>query len=251
DPPRNADPAPLIALADGDAQELAQVSVSRQSEAVLSITGAGSTGIQLTSPAAAFTHEFEISSAKAQPVKDLRIRVNPFQAADGEQITPSVSVAGAPLADQDYAVPGLGSLRFTINAPLAAAGDYDSAITLTYSGQQSSVPLKVTRSHVALSIAVTDAGTHQRTVTPFTDNAFTFPLEVRETEGRTVKLPVPSVVLKRKDGEAEFVVPPGDIKLDGATTPHEVKPEAVETVDVTISTLDDAGEYTARLRFPG
>jgi hypothetical protein len=246
--PERAQTGTLVATSQDRGQTLAQIAVKRDPAAVISVDGADDAGLERISPVESTREAFTITSRADEAVTDLRIAVAPFRDQEGGQIVPDVTLDGAPLrAGAPYEVPSHGRRSLVVRAGLEVAGEYQGSIRLGYGRIVAELPLRIRRTRVPPTIALTSPGSVQ-TVTGRTTR---FPLEIRETGGHTVVLPLPSLVLRRADGDRRFSQAPGEVTLDGLRVPVRLEPGEVRSVDVAVPGVQGPGEYTARISFGG
>jgi hypothetical protein len=238
----------LVATAGQRGQTLAQIAVKHDPNAVISIEGADDQGVKRLAPAEEMRERFTIVSGTDTPITDLRIAVAPFRDPEGQQTVPDVTVDGAPLREgAPYAIPGRGRRTLAIAARLPVGGEYVSAIELRYGLRAANVPLHVRRTHVAPTVALTDPGSVQAS----TGRPASFQLELRETGGHVLLLPVPSLVLRRSDGDRAFSLSPGEVTLDGAQVSLRLEPGETRSVEVAVPGVQGPGRYAARISFGG
>jgi hypothetical protein len=238
----------LVATAGQRGQTLAQIAVKHDPNAVVSIDGADDQGLKRLAPAEEMRERFVIVSETDRTITDLRIAVAPFRDPEGQQIVPDLTVDGAPLREgAPYVIPGRGRRTLTVAARLAVGGEYLSAIQLRYGAVAANVPLHVRRTHVAPTVELTDPGSVQAN----TGRPAAFQLELRESGGHVLLLPVPSLVLRRSDDRRAFSLPPGEVTLDGLQVPLRLEPGETRSVEVAVPGVDGPGRYTARISFGG
>jgi hypothetical protein len=237
--------ARIAALVDGVPYELGQLAVAKAAEAAISVDGAGTDGVKLTTPTAAFAHEFQLVSTKDEPVEDLRIAVSPFTDETGVQSEVGVQVDGAALDPRhEYPLRFGETLSVVVSAPLAAKGVHRSAIRLRYGGQLSVTPIEVTRTKVTPSVAFDEVSPYGEQIEWQRDDV---DLEVpaRETDGRSVELQRPTLILKRKDGARETVAHYRDFTVDGAAADGgiSIAAGAAPTLHVRVRGIQGAGVH--------
>ncbi|HWT26130.1 MAG TPA: hypothetical protein VN213_21665, partial [Solirubrobacteraceae bacterium] len=238
----------LVATAGSRGETLAQIAVKHDPDAVISIDGVDDQGLKRLVPRESVLERFTIVSDADTPVTDLTLAVRPVRDPEGQQIVLDATIDGAPLRPgSPYTVPAHGRRTLAITARLPLGGEYQSAIEMRYGDVVANVPLHLRRTHAAPTVALTEPGAVQAT----TGRDVSFQLELRETGGHIVTLPLPSLLLQRAEDGRPFAVPPGDITLDGVQAPTRLEPGETRLVDVAVPGAGAPGRYTARLSFGG
>jgi len=256
---RVADPQPGVSQGELNARlgaevtAVAEIEIRRAPGDVLTVAGATDTGVEFTAAAApAFSRPLIIESDANQPV-DVSIDVDPFVGATSEQVVPKIEVDGDPLdPNRTYTIPANGRLDLSIRAVLQAGGDYTSALSLVYEEKRTTVPLKVTRTRQALSIDV-ETPPAIDVADGFGGEAATaeFEVTVRETSGRAVVLPAPTVTVTRTREQAQLGIVPDSVTVDGGPpAPVELPADGQETFVVEVSGLPGPGQYAVEVSYP-
>ncbi|MEK6327851.1 MAG: hypothetical protein AABM66_10095 [Actinomycetota bacterium] len=253
DPDPGVSEGELNARVGAEVARVAGIEVHRAPGDVLSVAGATDTGVQFTAATSLeFSRPLIIESSANQAV-DVAIAVDPFVGTASEQVVPEVDVQDQPLdPNRTYTIPANGRLDLTIRATLQAGGDYTSALSLVYEQKRTTVPLKVTRTRQALSVDVETP--------PAIDVAerlwgepttAEFEVTVRETGGRAVVLPAPTVSVTRTREQAQLGIVPDSITVDGGTpAPVELAADGQETFVVEVSGLPGPGQYAVEVSYP-
>jgi len=245
--------AGLSSLPTGSTTVRAQATTEASSALV--IEGADASGIKLTSATASFVYSLRVLSQSSAAINGVQIVIEPFVDPSGAQLQPSVSVAGAANnGEATIDVAPFGIVPITVSADLVAAGDYKSSLILTYSNTRNTVPLMVSRTNVAPSVAV-DPISEVAADVGFGAIDLDVTANLRETGGRTVTLDQSGLTsLLIKDGTDEVQAPHGTVDIiDANNKPLSktiiLQPGEAKVVRLRLHELSDAGQYTGSMRF--
>jgi len=244
----------LIASAGANFQTLADLNVTRPPAAqALAIEGAGDDGIERTSDVALVRLALTIVSKQRDDISDLRVAVTPFTAETQDQVHPDVQMNGrANEAGTVATIGGNAAVPLDISANLESGGIWISAIRLTYGGQTTVVPIKVTRNRAALTVAFDEVPEVHGGVAIGGARDIVFRVPVTETGGRTVDLQRPVLILKRVDGASSEQARYDRFTFDGRSDgSSRLTPGQSKMVDLKVFGVEGAGEYSATLRFRG
>jgi hypothetical protein len=248
------DASNLVAVADGQAQVIANIRVRKETAAELVLSGAKDGVLAETAAANTFSQEFAVESTTTAST-DVVVIVSPLRHDDAGSAATTVTVEGATY-DQRTSFPVLGqsTVRFTVSATLSRSGSWKGTISLVYGETRASTALEVNRRRLTPSITI-DAVTPARGTLPLVGAPPELRILVRvhETEGQDLTLELPSVLpLLREEGDTSFQTDMDSVRfeVDGRDVEAIALPADGEAdVAVVFADLDEPGKYTGSVKF--
>jgi hypothetical protein len=218
--------------------------------ASLQIVGATAEGLQVATTKTQFQHTFVLEATNSTPVQNARVSVASFANGDSQPVAPTWKVDGKAGA-QPFNLSGLGEVHLEVTADLPVSGTYVSAITLTYGGKRTSVPLKVTRTRPALPVEI--SGLDQvRGVGEDVELWMT----VESKSAQSLKLYGPQVTelalvaedKTRSQARFDRLEVRSENEQEPLTQPFTLEPGRDTRLKLTVLGLEDAGAYTGKVR---
>lgn len=248
----------LVAVADGRAQVLATVRLTKAAPAALVLSGAKDGVITGTATTDTFTQQLTVESTTTTETSAV-IAVSTLRHDDAGSAAPTVAVGGEEYDQRTpIPIPAQGTARFTVTATLPRSGVWKGTISVVYGDTRQTTVLEITRRRLAPTITIDDITPVKGTL-PFIERLPGDPpelqvrLRIHETEGQDLALELPSVLpLLLEEGENSFQIDDDDVRfvVDGEAA-QDVTIPADGEVDLTVvfSGLDEPGKYTGRVKF--
>jgi hypothetical protein len=238
--------------ASGESKVLVKVVTTRKPKDAVGIEGAGDDGFALKRSVSEFEQDFDIVAKGDDSVGDLQLGVDAFTDDHQGRVEPQVLVGSTKLVDEKrYTVAPDSPLILTVRALLPAKGEHRSRIVMRYAGQRVLVPVTVTRETRVAGLEVADVPSSRVELGKFGRTASaTFPIDLRETDGRDTQLETPRLVLLRKDGTESLKVDEHGFTIDTRPpAPVLLAAGAPKTLTAGLEGLEP-GQYTAQVKLP-
>ena len=231
--------------------KLIDLAIRRSRADVIHLAGVGSDGkLALASDTTDFNRDVRITSSSPQQ-ESVSVSVDPLTDPAGASVPLAVQLGGTALTGtREVTVPGFGRVPLTLSATLTASGMYTTTISLVHDQTAVDVPVTITRSHDAPTIALGTVTSSQGLAHWFKAGA-TVIVPFDETSGRPLSLSAPAIELEKSTGDGQRSYSGFTATIDeqrGETIP--VAADLPSHLSIQLGGLSP-GTYTAHVRFHG